>query len=282
MNVEYKNWRTEFNLYPDLDVFSRPHCIQRSTAYPGYSIDCRTRSVLYSVFQYTLSGLGQIEIEGTKHLLPAGTGFLINVKNAPIIYHSAEGQKEPWNFIFIAMLNTDKYVEDINARFGMIFKVQLQSWLVRTLFGYQNKAGALCMLSPGKAHMLVQSVMSELADSASIQSNQSTGKVFDAVSELVLNHLEKRLSLADIAAMLKISREHLARTFKNETGMTVLQYIQSEQLRYARELLFDRSLLIKEIAYRLGYDNPAHFNRLFKAQTGMTPKEFRCEPESFF
>ena len=77
--------------------------------------------------------------------------------------------------------------------------------------------------------------------------------------------------------MVSVSREHLARRFKEETAMTPHEYIVREKMLLACHLLKDTAMSSKEISVRLGYDEPAHFTRTFKRAIQMTPSRFRAE-----
>lgn len=274
----------EFEVFPKLDELAEPHCIQRAVESKGYMIkgQDRVKECPLSVFKYTISGYGIIEVEGIKYKVPANHGFLANVTSPRINYCYPENGTEPWEFVFIAIKKATRTVEAVNQRFGWVFQMPESSWLVRTLLGYSRNSGSLCLISPGKAHLLAQSVLSELVENSILRRDSlRAAGIFRAVSGIVLKNLDKRLSLADIASRMKISKEHLARTFKSETGMTALEYIQQEQMRHARELLKDRSIRVKEIAFRMGFDTPSHFNRLFKKHTGTTPMEYRNNQSVF-
>jgi len=82
-------------------------------------------------------------------------------------------------------------------------------------------------------------------------------------------------SLNELAKLCGISRGHLIRSFKLRTGMTVHRYIEHVRLRKAKEYLAASDLPLKEIAFRLGLANPAHFSSAFRKLSGETPGSFR-------
>ena len=57
--------------------------------------------------------------------------------------------------------------------------------------------------------------------------------------------------------------------------MNISDYISEKRLEYARQLLTGTRLTVSEIAVSLGYSQAPNFIRKFKAQTGMTPSEYR-------
>jgi two-component system response regulator YesN len=65
------------------------------------------------------------------------------------------------------------------------------------------------------------------------------------------------------------------RAFKQVTGMTSTDYIAVERVRVAKQLLTKDDLLVKEIAYRVGFGNPNYFTRRFKEVEGRSPSAYR-------
>ncbi len=77
------------------------------------------------------------------------------------------------------------------------------------------------------------------------------------------------------AGELNLSANYFGDLIKKETGKTAQEYIQSKMIDVAKELIFDRSKSVSEIAYELGFKYPQHFTRLFKQRVGQSPNEFR-------
>jgi transcriptional regulator GlxA family with amidase domain len=78
--------------------------------------------------------------------------------------------------------------------------------------------------------------------------------------------------LAEIAGL---TPGGFSRAFKRHTGMTFVQYVNRLRINLACQLLMDKSLLIVNICYRVGFNNISNFNRHFLAEKGMTPSRFR-------
>ena len=77
-----------------------------------------------------------------------------------------------------------------------------------------------------------------------------------------------------MAAQLNLSPKYLSDLLKTETGKTALELIHLYVISEAKNLLVEGDKSIAEIAYRLGFENPPYFSRLFKKETGMSPKEY--------
>lgn len=78
------------------------------------------------------------------------------------------------------------------------------------------------------------------------------------------------------ADKLTIHPNHLNAIVKRITGKTAKQIIHDKLLLSAKKLLTQSDLSIKEIAYKLGYEEPTHFGSFFKKHTQLTPNQFRA------
>lgn len=81
------------------------------------------------------------------------------------------------------------------------------------------------------------------------------------------------------AAELCLSPNYFGDLIKKETSKTALEYIQDKIIDIAKERLLLPDHSISEVAYQLGFQYPQHFTRVFKKATGMTPHEYRKQPE---
>ena len=88
-------------------------------------------------------------------------------------------------------------------------------------------------------------------------------------------NLDRTWNLSDIAARLKVSREHLTRIFRDRTGMTPQEFAAEERMQYAVRLLRDSFQSCEEIAEQTGYSSAVSFNRAFRRRFGYSPMQYR-------
>lgn len=79
------------------------------------------------------------------------------------------------------------------------------------------------------------------------------------------------LSVRDLARQVGLSETMLRRLFKANFGTTILDYIRDQRLDAARILLMQRRFQVAEVAYRIGYSNPANFTNAYKRRYGYPP-----------
>lgn len=75
--------------------------------------------------------------------------------------------------------------------------------------------------------------------------------------------------------MIYLSKDHFIRLFKQETGSTPLKYIIQKKIEKAQLILVTEDISVKNLAYKLSFEDYSYFNRVFKKTTGITPKEYK-------
>ena len=93
--------------------------------------------------------------------------------------------------------------------------------------------------------------------------------------KLLAGHLSTHRQPSYYASLLNISTVYLNEVVKKVTGMSTALYIKSELVLQAKRMLVHTNLSVKEIAYKLGFDDFAYFSRLFSKATEVSPTEFR-------
>ena len=93
------------------------------------------------------------------------------------------------------------------------------------------------------------------------------------------HYWEEDLSLKILAEQVYLTPQYLSTLFKNETGMTVGQYMADHRIDQAKRMLDDPSYKLYQISGLVGYKDANYFTRLFRKKTGMTPMEYRNRNE---
>jgi AraC family transcriptional regulator of arabinose operon len=88
-------------------------------------------------------------------------------------------------------------------------------------------------------------------------------------------HLDQPLHVAALAAIANLSPSHYAALFKTQTGYAPIDYLIRLRMHQACQLLDTTNLNIKEIALRLGYEDPLYFSRVFRSVNDASPSDYR-------
>jgi len=105
--------------------------------------------------------------------------------------------------------------------------------------------------------------------------HSENAKLVYQVKQLIEQHYNEKINVAELADQIPISRSYLAVRFKQSTGTTVSAYLTEVRMNKAKLLLLDHQMKVYEVAHRVGYENGEHFAKLFKDHCGVTPKEYR-------
>ncbi|WP_207515314.1 helix-turn-helix domain-containing protein [Longitalea luteola] len=97
-----------------------------------------------------------------------------------------------------------------------------------------------------------------------------------SIYAVVEEHLMSAMSLDELAALSQRSLSSFRRDFLSVYNMPPSQWIREQRLKKAKELLRTTGLSIADICYSLGFENSAHFSRLFKSKFGISPSDYRA------
>ena len=88
-------------------------------------------------------------------------------------------------------------------------------------------------------------------------------------------HLAEPCRVDQLAQAVNMSPSYLTRLFRDQTGCSPASYVRELRLRRAYELVQTTFLSIKEVMAAVGWNDPSHFCRAFKARFGVSPKGLR-------
>ncbi len=127
----------------------------------------------------------------------------------------------------------------------------------------------------GLTKLYAQITMDYAKKVADLQCGEHSRKLIRAARQYVLEHINTRITTEELARALGRNRSYLCAYFKEETGMTVNDYITGIKMDEARRLLRYSKKPLREIAEQLGYSSQSYFQNVFKKVVGMTPLAYR-------
>ena len=135
---------------------------------------------------------------------------------------------------------------------------------------YVIKAYVILILS-----LIMQYLLSDL-DDGKVNRNPH----YKSIKETIVyidDNLAKKMTLDELACVAKMGKTNFSVAFKNVTGMTVWEYILNARIEFAANYLSEKrdDFNITEIAMMSGFNDVAHFAKIFKKIKGDTPKEFK-------
>ena len=102
-----------------------------------------------------------------------------------------------------------------------------------------------------------------------------TKEKFTPALEYIRNHYFKPLDMDHLARLSNVTKGYFFRGFSKAFGSPPMKYQQKLRVESAKVLLSTTNLRINEISRKVGYEDICFFHRIFKRETGVTPKEYR-------
>ena len=112
---------------------------------------------------------------------------------------------------------------------------------------------------------------------APIQSNHS---ISEKVLEYIKQNYRYRITLDMISEAVNVSKYHLCRIFRQDTRMTITEYIIQYRLAEVKKRLITGSDPIADIAADAGFDTYTYFSALFRRREGVSPSEYRQQKQN--
>lgn len=223
---------------------------------------------------YVRKGNGFVEQNGRHVPLHEGSLVFIDCYK-PHLYYTKSG----WEIYWV-------HFDGTLAR--QYYEVATRGGIVLTPQNPYNAEHSICKIFEGyhgqvKVNEVVISkritdLLTELILCANkIVTEDSHVNVIDEILAYISENANKSLPLEQLAKRASLSTFYFTRVFKKETGFTPHEYIIRVRIELAKFLLTSTDALIKEIAFRSGFDNECSFCTSFKKATGTTPLKFRDE-----
>ena len=126
----------------------------------------------------------------------------------------------------------------------------------------------------GKLQYFERVVTEWFALYAKMQSDSFNAITLSALEQLKKSYTEE-ISLEDVAGKLSVTPQYLSKLFKEDTGFTFKEYLTELRIEESKNLLKAGELSIKDICFKVGYNDTSYFIRAFKKFEGITPKDYQ-------
>jgi YesN/AraC family two-component response regulator len=108
-----------------------------------------------------------------------------------------------------------------------------------------------------------------------LKKNRIFSKQIVKCIDYIYNNLHKRIRISELAQYAELNPSYLSRLFRNETGITVTEYIQIRKIETAKNMLKYSNYRLSQIATILAFPSQSYFIEVFQKRTGMTPKKYQ-------
>lgn len=168
----------------------------------------------------------------------------------------------------------------------LIRNAELSAAVKDNLMQLQNSSKSLSFGDDIISEMLVSNILLNIANYCLspttvadarlelLKNTERNNTVSNAI-DYITKHISDNISLDILAEKAFVSKYHLTRIFKAETGTTPYQYILKKRLILSKQLI-ENGLPITEVYLRSGFNDYSNYFREFKNEYGITPKQYYC------
>jgi AraC family transcriptional regulator len=179
-------------------------------------------------------------------------------------YKFPKHEQEHWNLNYhqLHLINTSELTETINRviKIGIHEKCKEKDLLLNFCL-----KELLIRLMQTEAKVFIEKHYNLL----------STRNNFAAVIQYIKTNIREKISLKKLCEIACMSRASFFRHFKQELGVTPIEYILEERINIAKKLLKDPQISVTDICYRSGFNNLNYFTKVFHNKTGLSPSAYR-------
>ncbi len=118
------------------------------------------------------------------------------------------------------------------------------------------------------------------AEHLSVETQSKENERINTIFNFVKENYREPISLEEMADLTHMTVPSFCRYFKKVTNKTFVQFVNEYRMVHASNLLSENEMSITEICFESGFNNFSHFNKSFKAFTGMSPSEYRNQLKS--
>lgn len=231
------------------------------------------------IFQYTLSGMGELETADSTYLLRPGMAFLVSIPHRHI-YRLCRNTH--WEFIFLTMRGsyTGTVWEQILSSFGPVLDFSANPGFEKYLDGFYLDACSRPYNNPYTSSAAAYSFLMTLQQALNIPpdrqgSHAASSDRMEKILQYMESHLADSIGLEDIATHAGMSKYYLDRLFTRQTQIPCWTYFTKMRLEHAAKLLSSTDLPIREVAAECGFSSANYFNNVFRKYVGESAGQFR-------
>lgn len=205
-----------------------------------------------------------------------------------LLYILAESTSIDTVITFINQVMDDKFVADeLSLNETHAYCIQMMLMIRQHIQSYSGRLGKDSMQYPEIRELLLQSELQDIKEVMnrfildlgqyieSMDTSVVSNHMIHNIKSYIQEHYAEDISLNVLSSVFYIHPIYLSRLFKEKTGENFIDYLTEIRVNKSKELLKDINLKIYDISQLVGYGSSRYFSKLFKNNTGITPKEYR-------
>lgn len=167
----------------------------------------------------------------------------------------------------------DEFLPNFPTLIRPLHSTELEKKLMELIQEVKNRKICFNVAAEGILMQLISMLIREISISSSITTKDQ--EIAFSAQKYLNDHLDKDISLDELAAHSHVSKYYLCRIFKRVYGVSPIRYHRESKINKARELLINTSLPINRIAVMTGFQSIYSFSRAFKNAENISPSVYR-------
>ena len=269
------NSRYALDLSGNVDIRSNANLLNISSARYGGDWHSIPHTHHYAELFYIAGGDGHFQIEDTRYSVRKDQMVLVNPN---VIHTEISSDAHPLEYIVLGIeglelevsgqRNQRHYILDFRSDSDTVSCIrQMMKETQTALPGYEKICQAYMEILLLR---LMRSVNFTVTSSAPLVSHQC-----DTVKRYIDANYKESLTLDDLSRVVHINKYYLAHAFKDEYGVSPINYMISRRIEESRYLLWETDMSLSQIARILGFSSASYFSQSFRRAEGVSPIEYR-------
>ena len=226
---------------------------------------------------YIVGGKGQFLIED--ELYPVNTNHLVII-NPNVTHTEVSLNAQPLEYIVLGVEGVElSMTENSNGQFCILDhfeSMDITSSLRNILREMEQKQPGYEDICQAFMEILIIRLMRSTGLSVPAEPQNSVGNhQCAAVRRYIDHHFKESLTLDQLADEAHMNKYYLSHAFKQEYGISPINYMISRRLEESKYLLAETDLSMSQIAQLLGFSSLSYFSQVFRKTQGLSPMEYR-------
>jgi len=222
------------------------------------------------VVEYVMSGKGHIEREEKKTTVGAGDVYILPIGDTHCYYSDPIN---PWRKIWFNASGPlfDELCNVYNISGKYVFRSLDAYDLMKKMLDICGEG----IYSPNEVNARAALVLLEIVMLIADHESEAIDEDAKKLRTYLDLHITEKVSLAALADQIFKSESQALRIFKKAFNVTPYDYLIKSKINLAQRLLRGSTLSIRDIAYRVGFNDEHYFSNIFKQKCGVTPSDYR-------
>jgi len=243
----------------------------RERCNPDYEI--RRRSYAYFGLEYVADGAGEVELDGERRAVRAGSVFAYAPTTRCVMRTDAE---KPMLKYFVCMSGADaaKRLRQAGVGPGVARDLTAHAEIRSVVEDLVREGQRTSPLTRTICAQLFELLLLKIEEAAGAAGQGDPAEAnFMRCKALIDAEAERLMTLREIAASVGLEESSVCRLFRKYEDTSPYQYLLRRKMNLAAAFLVEGKGRVKEAAQRVGFADPYHFSRCFKAVHGVPPSE---------